>query len=218
MGAADRCNFLRCIPCQCAEDEEKKKVRAAKAKKLEGQKETLWGMILLLLTLKEPMLHSLWQTDLLTRAQQSVSPLDEHLLTRRKQKFLPTVPAPHHLRGGTPQPERGTQDVVWLFSTTTEKKFSLQVTRLVIDKAGREPQVHLVHLSAPRWNKFNLWHSWWCLTCSDEESMSLETLYTPVLSFLYQQLFIYLFIYSQKAVLVKEVALTSINQNVLIKL
>lgn len=97
-------------------------------------------MILQLLTLKEPMLHGLWQTDLLTRAQQSVSLLDEHLLTRRKQPFLPTVPAPHHLRGGTPQPQCGTQNIARLFSTTAEKKFSLQVTRLVIDKAGREPQ------------------------------------------------------------------------------
>lgn len=26
VGAAGRCNFLRCTPCQCAEDEEKKKV------------------------------------------------------------------------------------------------------------------------------------------------------------------------------------------------
>lgn len=58
VGAAGRCNFLRCIPCQCAEDEEEKKVRAAKAKKVEGQKKTLLGTILLLLTLKEPMPYS----------------------------------------------------------------------------------------------------------------------------------------------------------------
>lgn len=68
VGAAGRCNFLRCIPCQCAEDEEKKEVSAAKAKKLEGQKKTLWGTILMLLTLKEPMLHGLWQTNLLAKA------------------------------------------------------------------------------------------------------------------------------------------------------
>lgn len=109
-----RCNFLGHIPCQCAEDEEKKKVRA-KLKKLKGQMKTLWGTILLLLTLKEPMLHGLWQTNLLTKASWTIRPLDG-LLTQWKQPFFCGVCATQPAQGST-------QYIVQLLSTTAEMNF-----------------------------------------------------------------------------------------------